>query len=405
MLLSAVLALFACSPPQLWSQQLFVRGVCYSPFRDGQSPATGVYPTRNQITEDMRILRRYTSAVRFYGLGGTQSLIPDLARANGLQCYAGAWIDTGAAANATEIAALKKIARARRATAVVVGNEVLLRGSLPPGSLVSQITDVKSVSKVPVGYADTVAEWLSHPEVAEAVDFLLVHIYPYWDGSSDTGADYVRQQWEMVANAYPDKPVIIGETGWPTAGLVHGAAVPAPENQRAFLGNFTPMALEEGIPYFLFEAFDEAWKADTSGVEVEAHWGLFQSDRQLKPLLGDLFSNPQPMVDITQPAKRGAGALSHGTIAGRVYGIQKTERKNYAVVVYAGTDKWYVQPSTVYPQTQIRANFTWATSTHLGYEYLALLVRSSYQPPAIMYNVPSPGGDILAVCRSQAQAK
>ena len=49
----AVFALVGYSPPQLWSQQLFVRGLCYSPFRDGQSPVTGVYPTRQEIVEDL----------------------------------------------------------------------------------------------------------------------------------------------------------------------------------------------------------------------------------------------------------------------------------------------------------------------------------------------------------------
>ena len=119
-----VLTLLGCLAPQLWAQELFVRGLCYSPFRDGQSPVTGVYPTLKQIMEDLRILRPFTPAIRSYGLSSTQSLIPALARANGLQCYAGAWIDTNLVSNAREIDKLKRIARNGQATAYVCEKNV-----------------------------------------------------------------------------------------------------------------------------------------------------------------------------------------------------------------------------------------------------------------------------------------
>jgi exo-beta-1,3-glucanase (GH17 family) len=353
------------------------------------------------MMEDMRVLRGVTPAIRFYGLSGTQSLIPKLARANGLKCYAGAWIDADPVANAAEIAELKKIAGSRRATGVVVGNEVLQRRTLSSEELVSLINDVKSVSKVPVGYADSPTEWLKYPEVAAAVDFLFVHIHPFWDRTNClAAADHVRQRWQDVTDAYPGKPVIVAETGWPSAGPANDVAVPGPENQRVFLQDFVPIALKEGIQYFLFEAFDELWKVDASGLGAESHWGLFQSNRQVKPDLQGFFSNPPPLIDITRPASSGAGGLSYGTIAGRVYGIPKAERKNYVVLVYAGTDKWYVQPLASQPFIRLRSNLTWGTPTHLGYEYVALLVRLPFEPVAMTNGVPSVGGNILAVCRS-----
>jgi glucan 1,3-beta-glucosidase len=38
-----------------------------------------------------------------------------------------------------------------------------------------------------------------------------------------------------------------------------------------------------GTPYFWFSAFDEPWKAAT-GLGIEAHWGLFDKDYNLKQI-------------------------------------------------------------------------------------------------------------------------
>ena len=48
-------------------------GVCYSPFRDGQSPDTGQYPTTDQIKEDMKWL-----AFMSKRLSGSNSANPSL---------------------------------------------------------------------------------------------------------------------------------------------------------------------------------------------------------------------------------------------------------------------------------------------------------------------------------------
>jgi exo-beta-1,3-glucanase (GH17 family) len=63
---------------------------------------------------------------------------------------------------------------------------------------------------------------------------------------------------------------MIGETGWPRAILRRCGSQPG---ESAALPELRPLALERGIPYFFFEAFDEDWKTDASGVEVESHWG------------------------------------------------------------------------------------------------------------------------------------
>ncbi len=101
--------------------------------------------------------------------------------------------------------------------AVVVGNEVLLRGDLSAPDLAASIRAMKARVKVPVTYADVWEFWLRSPEVAAAVDFVTIHILPYWEDfpiSSGAGrrscADAIRRQ---LAAAFPGKEVIIGEVG------------------------------------------------------------------------------------------------------------------------------------------------------------------------------------------------
>ena len=65
--------------------------------------------------------------------------------------------------------------------AVIVGNEALLRGEVSPATLARLIRRVKSQVPMPVTYADVWEFWLRYRELASAVDFVTVHILPYWE--------------------------------------------------------------------------------------------------------------------------------------------------------------------------------------------------------------------------------
>jgi hypothetical protein len=74
---------------------------------------------------------------------------------------------------------------------------------------------------------------------------------------------------------------------------------------------------------------------------------------------------------------------------------------NYRVVVYAFTDRWYVQPTGDEPLTLIGSDGSWENITHLGSEYAVMIVASSFKPP--ISSDALPGGDaVLAIARSGA---
>jgi exo-beta-1,3-glucanase (GH17 family) len=380
------------------AQPLRLHGVAYGPFRDGQSPATGVFPTQEQIAADQAQISTFGDRIRTYSVKNTQGDILALARKRKLGLYAGAWIGADAAANDAEIVRLLALARRHPPTALVVGNEVLLRGDLASEALLELVRRVDDASKLPVAYADTWNQWLEHPELAAAVDVLLVHIHPYWDGVPvEQAASYVLERFEAVKQRYPTKLVVIGETGWPTSGATVGAAVPGEGQQCRFLGDFVTAATSRGVPYFWFAAYDEAWKQAESGLEAEAHWGLLSAARTAKPCIPALLAASPPLVEITDAAKCGAGSNSHGRLRGRVFGLSEPDRKDYRIVLFAGTPTWYVQPTIASPFTRISRKGVWKRGTHLGDRYAALLVTPDYDPPATTSELPEIGGDVLAI--------
>jgi hypothetical protein len=104
---------------------------------------------------------------------------------------------------------------------------------------------------------------------------------------------------------------------------------------------------------------------------------------------------------ITRVPVAGAGPDSQGIIGGKVEGIK--DPNAYKVVLYVRTDKWYVQPHTAQPFTPVESDGSWSASIHLGSEYVALLVRPSFQPPAQSDSLPAFGKDVLSVARAAAR--
>jgi glucan 1,3-beta-glucosidase len=271
----------------------------YSPYRTGQTPfdPSFVVP-RAQIEEDMRLLAGHTGCVRSYGVDqGLDAVVP-AAEAVGLKVILGAWLGRDAAHNTREIALAVDLANAHPDTvrAIVVGNEVILRGEIAPEQLAVLLRDAQSRTEIPITYADVWEFWTRHAAVlANAVDFVTVHILPYWEDepvAAEHAIDHVEAVYGLVEQAIPGKRLLIGETGWPSAGRMRDGALPSPVNAARFLRGFTAMAEARGLDYNLIEAFDQPWKRALEGT-VGGHWGLFTATRQPKfPLTGPVSNLP-----------------------------------------------------------------------------------------------------------------
>jgi hypothetical protein len=109
---------------------------------------------------------------------------------------------------------------------------------------------------------------------------------------------------------------------------------------------------------------------------------------------GSRESPSEPGITFTKipPAAQG-GRERTDTIAGKV----SIARAGQHIVVYARSGPWWVQPWPSSPLIDIQSNSTWSTSTHLGFEYAALLVEPGYQPAPTMDVLPAKGGAVAVV--------
>src|SRR5580692_2428299 len=158
--------------------------VSYTPFRGDQTPllpATHIGP--EQIAQDLANLAKVTDCVRTYSIENGLDQVPALAAKVGLKVIQGIWLGSNRLKNSAQISTVVGLTKAYPdvITAVVVGNEVLLRGEMTTSDLAATIRSVKSQISVPVTYADVWEFWLRNRELYDAVDFVTIHILPYWE--------------------------------------------------------------------------------------------------------------------------------------------------------------------------------------------------------------------------------
>ena len=291
-----------------------VRSASFSPYRAGQSPF-GASFTREQLEQDVAVAAKTVTRIRTYANTNQFAPVPELARKHGLKVILGAWVGANLKDNEKEIQGLIQAANAYpdAVESVIVGNEVLLRREITPELLIDYIRRVKAAIKQPVTYADVWEFWLRYPKVAAEVDFVTIHVLPYWE-NTPTALDHVighmLDAHAKVSAAYPGKPILIGEIGWPSAGRVRRDAVPGRVAQARFVREIINTAHDRGLDYNIFELFDEPWKFGQEGT-VGGNWGLIDVERRVKfPLTGPISEKPYWLMAFLLSS--GAAALLAG---------------------------------------------------------------------------------------------
>lgn len=251
------------------------------------------------IERELAALARIAACVRTYSTDDGQDVVVRVAEQLGIKVLLGAWLSRDAAKNRGEVERAIALANAHPDTirAIILGNEVLLRRELSAGALASFIAEAKSRTTVPVTTAEIWSFWLRHPDLAKAVDILTVHVLPYWDGehaaSIEDAVAFSVEAIGKVAAAFPDKPILIGEIGWPSVGRARGAVAPGIVNQARFARGVADLAARRGWAYNLIEGYDQPWKRRGEGT-VGGAWGLLHADGTPKaPLAGPISPLPE----------------------------------------------------------------------------------------------------------------
>ncbi|MBT5230331.1 MAG: glycosyltransferase [Methylococcales bacterium] len=270
-----------------------VDGFSFSPYQIDQSPIDGKLPTSQQIQDDLRILSERTHSVRSYSVDGTLAEIPALAEPFGMKVTLGAWIGKNTADNDAQITkALEITAYASNVNRLIVGNESLLRNDISIPNMIVLLDRVRKQTHVPVSTAEPWHIWQENPELVKHVDYIAVHMLPYWEGqAAENAVNFVINKMNDLQLAYPNKPIVITEVGWPSNGLNKNQAWASTANQGLFLRQFLSTAAERNYQYFIMEAFDQPWKHVLEG-DVGNYWGVFDANRQPK------FQFVAPIVSI-----------------------------------------------------------------------------------------------------------
>jgi exo-beta-1,3-glucanase (GH17 family) len=271
--------------------------VSYAPFRGTQTPLLlTTHISQEQIAQDLAQLAKITDCVRTYSIEHGLDQVPEQAAKVGLKVIQGIWLGSDRLKNLAQISTVVGLTKQFPTviTAVVVGNEVLLRGEMTTADLVATIRSVKAQVTVPVTYADVWEYWLHSREVYDAVDFVTIHILPYWEDfpiRAKFAADHVDAIRKRMAVAFPGKEILVGETGWPSEGRMRDGALPSRTNQARVVSEILDRAKREGFRVNLIEAYDQPWKRELEGT-VGGYWGLFDSvHRMLKYPPGEPISN------------------------------------------------------------------------------------------------------------------
>lgn len=294
--------------------------ICYSGFRHGQSPDNGIFPTYDQIKEDLLILSKNWKYIRLYDCDKQSEMVLDIiekekldfkvmlgayigAERNNFGCpWGGTYSEDVLRNNINQnLKQIKKlIMMANKYPDIIfslsAGNEATVHWTdhfVPVDRVIEYVNMIKEATKQPVTFCENYVPWQGFlKNLVNAVDFISIHTYPVWEYKNIHEAiEYTKQNYYSVADKYPGKPVIITEAGWATNSNGRGIC---PENvsqelQEIYYNELINWSKEEKTLTFVFEAFDEPWKGSSEPLEPEKHWGLFTVDRKPKKVMKTLF--------------------------------------------------------------------------------------------------------------------
>lgn len=334
--------------------------VSYAPYYGkDQSPfVVGIKISPAQIEADLKRLAKIADCVRTYSVGQGMDYVPEAASKIGLKVYLGAWVGWINADNEAEIKLAVKRANQYPDTikALIIGNEVFLRQEQTPATMHRYLAYAKSHTKTPITYAEVWEFWNKHQDTAQYVDFVTVHILPYWENDPvavKNAANHAANIMKQLAAIFK-KPILIGETGWPSLGRQRNESKPSLVNQARYVREFLQMAHDKNWQYNIIEAIDQPWKRVLEGT-VGGYWGIYdvnlnpkfsltapvaeRADKALPIYLGLIGAMLFTALALLKQEKR-MGALLGSASLGAVSGLVILLQYDYLIAACRDATEW-----------------------------------------------------------------
>lgn len=288
----------AASPALTRLQDAMEQGrfVAYQPTELKVWDGNPIQASEVSIREDLAALRPWFDGLITYGAHSGAELVPRIAKELGFRAVIiGVWnpeddLEFGNALRAWEL-------QHDIVAGVSIGNEMVFgrRGTWEDyAKAIARFRD--RAPGLPLTVTEPFAVFLDDPgarPVLAELDFLAANIHPVFEpwfaeAPPFNWADFVVQASERLSDEAFCGPVLVKETGVPTAPEAEGFTK---ENQAAFykelMAQFPPARMRA---FAWFSAFDAPWRVyDESPVPgvhpEEGHWGLFREDRTSKPVM------------------------------------------------------------------------------------------------------------------------
>jgi exo-beta-1,3-glucanase (GH17 family) len=218
--------------------------------------------------------------------------------------------------------------------AVSVGNETLAFGRSTPAEMAEYLAQVRGSVKQPLTTNDVWDAFAPgpggggmSPNVINLIDYVSMHSYPIlyatpnyynpWDYEQQGVPEAQRAAAMMDASVEVMKsnlaavrkhleglglrnlPIVIGESGWKAVATSDALTYLAhPVNQKMYydrMNAWVSATRGDGGPltFFVFQAFDEPWKAVANPDFNDDNWGLFNVQRKARCAIRSLFPQSQ----------------------------------------------------------------------------------------------------------------
>lgn len=220
---------------------------------------------------------------------------------------------------------------------LIIGNESIGKNGVTVADMVDLMNYAKSV-RTAAGFTattlpvTTVQEWgvlagVANQALNQAAEGIIyANIYPFFDAGTtiDTAitqfdADFNALRSALDGFGLSSLQIGIGETGWAKAGTnaVNPQGIPSIANAQKYFADYATHAT---VQSFMFEAFDEPWKANptTEPNSVEPHFGLLNR-------FG--VGSPAPAPEPSTLVLAGVGAFGVLVAARRQSGKGKAESR------------------------------------------------------------------------------
>jgi exo-beta-1,3-glucanase (GH17 family)/cellulose synthase/poly-beta-1,6-N-acetylglucosamine synthase-like glycosyltransferase len=300
-----------------------IKSLSYAPYKKGDNKE---FLSEDEVLRDLTLLKKFTKKIRVYSAEDAEKVMP-AAKKLDMQVHFGIWLSPNMEDNEREIALAKNLIPMYypNIASVIVGNEVLLRDDLKLDQLVAYIREFKEIIKninkrSPIKYhkpqvatADIRSVWLQNPKLADEVDFINIHVLPYWEKiPAERSIPFFKEIYKKISDQFPNKRITIGEFGWPSRGYNNQEAIASPENQATVIRRFLILAKQERFNYNLMEAVDQPWKGHDEG-NVGQYWGILDADRNLKfEMKGAVLVDPYWFMQMISAALIGALLTFYG---------------------------------------------------------------------------------------------